>query len=256
MDCPTGWPLFHEYEDEIRTKNRFFLSPKFERLFLRIVNNKSNISILSPQEPLFRARVNKPDGQFEYVHELRGNKNPMSTNRASPVGIPYTYLAGDVETAIAEIRANIKQEITVAEFHVKDEENILTLDDNTSYGGSIEDDFSSLEIASFIHYLGNAFARPVKDGENRELAYLPCQYFAEFCKKHKLSGIRYHSAARGGIGNKKGKNRKGKNKEYYNYVIFNDDDLVYAEANCYTIARIEYEIENNGKVNLIDDSGN
>ena len=71
MSDPAGWPLFHEYEEEIKTKNRFFLNPKFERLFLRIVNNESNVATLSPETPLFRARVNKPNKEFEFVHELR-----------------------------------------------------------------------------------------------------------------------------------------------------------------------------------------
>lgn len=85
MDCPDGWPLFHEYEDEIRTKNRFFLSSKFERLFLRIVNNKSNISILSPQEPLFRARVNKPDGQFAKSISCQASATTVLPGEASEI---------------------------------------------------------------------------------------------------------------------------------------------------------------------------
>lgn len=250
MDCPAGWPMFHAYEDEIRTKNRFFLNPKYEQLFFQIVNNKNNISVLSAETPLFRARAKKPAEEFIFVHELRGNKNPTSSNRASPIGIPYTYLAGDKETAIAEIRSNINQEIVVAEFHINKEKaakgktTILTLDYASNYSGTTEDDFSSLEICSFIVFLGHAFAQPVKYGENRELSYLPCQYFAEYCKKHDFSGIRYHSAARS----------SSVNENHYNYVIFNDSDLIYANANCYTISSIEYGIENHGEVHLIDDS--
>ena len=243
MDYPAGWPLFHEYEEEIKTKNRFFLNPKFERLFLCIVNNKSNIAVLSPETPLFRARVNKIDREFEFVHELRGNKNAPSANRASPIGIPYTYLAGDVYTALAEIRANIRQQITVAEFHVESEKQILTLDYTSDYGVSEEDEFSSMTICTFILYLSLAFAEPIKNGENRELAYLPCQYFAEFCKKYHFSGIRYHSAARGG----------SVTEDHYNYVMFNDDDLVFKEANLYTITNIEHTIRYDGKSHLKDD---
>jgi len=243
MDYPKGWVLFHEYEEEIKTKNRFFLNPKFERLFLRVITNKSNITTLSPDTPLFRARINRPDGEFEYVHELRANKNAPSANRASPVGIPYTYLAGDIKTALAEIRANVNQPITVAEFHVTNEKQILTLDCSCVCDTFDEDGYTSYDLSTFIVYLGLAFAAPIKHGENKDLAYLPCQYFAEFCKRFNLAGIRYHSAARG----------ISYQEDHYNYVVFNDNDLVFKEASLYTITNIEHTIRYDGQSHLKDD---
>ena len=240
VSYPAGWPLFHEYEEEIKTKNRFFLSSKFERLFCSIVSNESNTAVLSPDTPLYRARINKPNEEFEYVHELRGNKNAPSANRASPIGIPYTYLAGDTKTALAEIRANVRQPITVAEFHMGANKKIITLDGSAVYSGSKDAEFDSLEICSFILYLGLAFSAPINVGESRDLAYLPCQYFAEFCKKYGFSGIRYPSAARG----------NSPDEDYYNYVIFNDDDLVFKEAKIYTITNIEHTIHYDGASHL------
>lgn len=240
VDYPAGWPLFHEYEEEIKRKNRFFLSPKFVRLFKRIVNNESNINILSPNTPLFRARVNKPSGEFELVSELRGNKNAPSANRASPVGIPYTYLAEDAETAIAEIRANVSQLITVAEFRVESEKRIITLSTYADYLCSGESELSSMEICSFILYLSHAFAAPIKN----DMDYLPCQYFAEYCKQCGFSGIRYVSAARG----------FAPTDAHYNYVIFKDEELVFREANLYKLANIKHTISHEGPSFLKDDS--
>lgn len=242
MSVPAGWELFKEYSEEIKTQNRFFLQKKFERLFEAIVSNPSNKCILSPDTPMFRARINKLGEEFTQVGELRGNKVSLVSNRASPIGISYTYLASNVETALAEIRANVNQPVTVAEFRLKTDLPFIKLQSTADFADGTSE-FSSMEICSFILYLSIAFSSPIGNGISRDLDYLPCQYFAEFCKNCYFSGIQYISAARG----------FGETENHYNYVVFNDDNLVFKEANKFTVTNIVHTIRKDCSVFLKDD---
>lgn len=52
------------------------------------------------------------------------------TNRMSPAGIPYLYLASDKETTLQECRVHPGEEAIIAEFVSIEELQILDLSDN------------------------------------------------------------------------------------------------------------------------------
>ena len=162
MDSPAGWPLFHEFEEEIKGKNRFFPSDKFLRLFDVIIESSYHRKVIPQGTPLYRGRRNKLGGEFEFVSELGANKKTPAHNRASPVGISYMYLADAPETAIAELRANVKDYITVATFETIKPLQFLYLDQASVIDGGKVGEFDGLEVASFIFYLSYAFAAPVQ----------------------------------------------------------------------------------------------
>ena len=240
MEHPSGWDLYCEYVDEITNINRFFLPPKFVRLFEAVFCEKSNVYTASPSIIFYRGRVNKPREKFTSVSELRGNKYANVANRASPMGISYTYLASNPETVISEVRPNIGQTVTIAEYCLNETKKFFSLDYFAFADNKEGAEFSGKDISCFVLYLSYAFATPCN--HNRELDYLPCQYFAEYCKRAGFSGIRYKSAARGFYNC----------EDDYNYVIFEDSDLVFQNASEYVVKEINYVLSEPEPIALVD----
>lgn len=243
MSVPSGWLLFREYEEEIKNKNRFFPNSKFLRLFDEITKEPYNTHIVKQGTKLYRARRNKPEGEFGKVSDLGVNKTNPANNRASPIGIPYMYLADEPETAIAEIRANVNERITVASFTAKEALHFVSLDGNTAMcSGNEDSEFNPFDILEFITYLGHYFALPI---QRPEIEYLPTQYFAEYCKQKGFSGVRYVSSARG--------LHLGKNENHFNYVLFDANNVAFKDAYGYTVKNISYEITKDAQIYLKDE---
>ena len=154
------------------------------------------------------------------------------------------YLAGNPETAIAEVRANVNDYVSVATYETVKPLNLLYLDQATVIDYAEEDgEFRGLEIVSFISQLSFAFAAPVQ--KKAEVEYLPTQYFAEYCKRKGLDGIQYVSSARGfglyGVGD-----------THFNYVLFDDTNVAFCEAYRYKVEKIEYRINKECIIHLKD----
>jgi len=225
--------LFDQYAEELRGKNRFFPDNKYCRLFDLIINNPYNHKVLQKGTILFRARANNLHRPFTKASEIGINKANPSVNRASPLGIPYMYLAEEAETAIAEIRANVNQVVTVGQFKTRRRLSFLTLNSAVSYYEVNTEEFEPIEVAAFILGLGFAFAKPVS--VSAELDYLPCQYFAEYCKQKGLAGIRYISAAKGF--------QFDNRQNHYNYVLFDEHNVEFSTAHEYIVKGISYDIK-------------
>lgn len=243
MNYPSGWLLFREFEEEIKSRNRFFPNDKFLRLFDRIIEEPYNTRIVQKGTELYRARRNKPTGEFEWVSELGVNRTNPGNNRASPIGIPYMYLADEPETAIAEIRANVNDSVTVATYTAKSDLAFIALDGNTAIvSGSEDDEIPPYDVLGFIARLGHNFAVPI---QRPEIEYLPTQYFTEYCKQKGFSGVRYVSSARG--------MHVYGDKNNYNYVLFEDSNVTFQEAYGYTVKNITYQICKEAQIYLKDD---
>jgi hypothetical protein len=118
-----NWDVF---VNEIKFKNRFF------------IENKINLTLL---EELFK-RHEKPykkgkvfhraricDGEQIYGKERMG-KPPVeksTAGRANPRGISYLYISNDWETTLYETRASLYDYVTIAEFKIKEDVNVLNL---------------------------------------------------------------------------------------------------------------------------------
>lgn len=240
QELPSGWALFHEFEEELKKQNRFFLNEKFLRLFDKIIENPYHRIIVKKGTDLYRGRKNPFRKKFKWVSDLGMNKENPSHNRASPIGISYMYLSDEPSTSISEIRPNVSDCVTVATFSTKKDLDFVFLKNESSYNGTIGEEFPSLEVAGFILYLSYAFSVPVQ--KQAELEYLPAQYFAEYCKKRGLSGIKYISCARGFYGFPTENN--------YNYVLFDEENLEYKEAFQYQIQGISYDAKKECPIHL------
>ncbi|NLH60025.1 MAG: RES family NAD+ phosphorylase, partial [Ignavibacteriales bacterium] len=151
-----------------------------------------------------------------------------STNgRANPIGIPYLYVASDAKTAIAELRPNKGEKLTVAKFIVMEDMKFADLcDPKVSISPFQLNDDNELEQIyknrPFLVRLSEELSKPIIPDDSK-LEYLPTQYLCELVKQFGYNGIIYKSSV-----------SKGKN-----LVIFNDEKLQCIECDEYRITDTE-----------------
>ena len=182
-----------EFCEEIAHRNRFFPQKKFDNeLLIEILTFLE--SIIAPGESLFRARSTR-DRKKLPPEEMRKPPTERTTEgRANPQGISYLYLASNSDTAISEKRPQLKDSITVGEFKVNDEINVVDLSQPQigtpfKWGDKLE---FVLKIQGFLIMLGFILSKPV-DRNKTSLEYLPTQYLCEFIKDQDFHGVLYNS---------------------------------------------------------------
>lgn len=144
---------------------------------------------------------NVPESEWGYSKD-RSGKPPSENaglNRASPKYISYLYLASDVDTALAETRAQIGQLFSVAQYEVEKEIKLIDLRLSTAKLEQMgEGDF-------FLLFRANqAFSTPA---HSTDKDYIMSQYIAEFIKASGYDGIVFNSS---------------RNKRGTNYTLFDD----------------------------------
>lgn len=224
-----GGNFFFRFSDELKNENRFFINSDYLEVF-DIIIDQHNFEIGTDLK-LYRGRVNNRNDKTPYTGKDIGMPSPnisTSHGRANPYGINYMYLADDPETVIAELRPNIGEFISIGEFILNKEKKVIKLNDVVGISGSIYDKWDSSFVCNFMLHLSLSFSRPI-DRNYKELEYLPSQYFAEYCKKKGYEGIMFLSSV-----------MEQGDKEHYNYVFFDDSDVVYKSTEVYRIRGIEY----------------
>ena len=124
--------------------------------------------------------------------------NKAKTNRMSPAGISYLYVAGDKDTAFAECRLNGKRAV-VAEFKLKDSLQIIDFSRSSFYwaGSIFEDDYNhdGRWISSFLKSFVNEITMPVDDKvEDHSYDYVATQVIAEYLRSKHYDGICFKSS--------------------------------------------------------------
>src|SRR5699024_9323889 len=115
---------WENFAEEIKYKTRFH-SEKFNTEIFR-----NYFDFLS--EPVHKGMImyrGRKSSHTGYPIEEMGSVSPDESNagRANPKGIPYLYLANDIETVLYELRAVKKDYVTIAEFELKNNGQIIDL---------------------------------------------------------------------------------------------------------------------------------
>jgi hypothetical protein len=202
---------------------------KLEKMMLRLLIstvNKEHIWSLYMKEPETISLLKKKEktSEWGYSKEESGkpNREKAGLNRASPKYISYLYLASDVNTSLAEARAQTKQKFSVAQYKITKPLHIV----NFTKFPEISKDKKDLE-RSFALYnnICQAFSAP---SSSNEKDYIMSQYIAEYIKKLGFAGLSFDSSRRdGGI----------------NYTLFNDDACEFIKSELYVVKNIEIESE-------------
>lgn len=178
---------------------------------------------------LYRARV-LPDKVSYYKKDDLGcpPAKKVSNGRANPIGIPYLYLCDNKGTTYYEVRARYKDRVTVGDFRINKDLNIVSLSLLSSlYSASHSGDFmADVKRKLLIHKIAEDMTKPLSRYDS-ELEYVPTQFICEQCKQNGTDGILFRSSLDG----------KG-----INYVLFAGNDKNIAECikvNTVTIEHVD-----------------
>lgn len=215
--------IYHQawskFEDELRTKSRYFSSSTkktLDAIFKEVAALKthSGVSVVTdagpgtPIKTLFRARVFQSESKvleaLKYPDKELGPPPPglASAGRMNAKGIAVFYGAAELDTAIAEVRPPVGSSVVTGEFKILRPLRLLNLEalSGVYAKGSIFDPAyaKERERAAFLGNLTHKMNRPVQP-HDEENSYLTTQVIAEYLAMEAgLDGIIYPSVQKNG----------------------------------------------------------
>lgn len=230
-----GW---HEFEQSLKTKARFFSSTA-EELLARIfggadrLKTRNGLTLVVDAGPgtrlnhLFRSRVFQAEGGLKdaLCHPATHIGPPppkmARAGRMNAQGISVFYGATKPDVAIAEVRPPVGSRVAVARFDIIRRLRLLDLtamDDVHEEGSIFDPSFKErLHRAEFLRSLRRRMARPIMP-DDEGIDYLPTQAVADFlanANDPKLDGIIFPSV---------------QVQEGYNVVLFHESAKVAKES--------------------------
>ncbi len=206
---------FHAWESFkhiVKHYNRFFDSDRFsvrEKYLEQIAPYFDAFTeILSKGTKFYRAR--KVDTNLLNLDRIEPYKQMgpppavlAKTNRMSPAGMPYLYLASDGTTALKECRISSDDEAIIAEFVLIDEVRILDLSKGKRFGpASIFDpkyDHDDRWMTEFWSSFIKEVSEPISEEKtDHSYEYVATQLIAEYIKNKGYDGICFRSSVGSG----------------------------------------------------------
>lgn len=190
---------WEEFKEEIKHGNRFF--PRGTIYSSLFSNSKESVDAavffqlleqleiqIYPQEIFYRARLSET--KIDVAGMGCPPKNIATAGRANPAGIPYLYLADNIDTCVAEVRPSNASRLFISEFSPIKELVVLDLTNprHLCAASSFEEEQLSivLNYLNLLEKLSLDLSRPVSK-ESSELEYIPTQFLCEFIKS--VSGV-------------------------------------------------------------------
>ena len=223
VELRTSWEKF---SNEIQTENRYHITNVID--LEKVKDILSNITKSYKKDKVFyRSRLSNKSG-FPKNDMWNPPASKAKAGRANPEGISYLYLSNDIDTTVFEIRANLFDYVSVAEFKLKEEINVVNLRDSDEYDPMPFAEEENLEdfliYLPFISHLENELSKPVRRNDN-ELDYISTQYLSEFIKSLGYDGVEYKSSL---------------NPEGYNIALFNSHKVEISNVFVNEITKIWY----------------
>ncbi len=187
---------FSQLLRELRFENRFFLSDVSNKFVAGLIKYATQLKVhhFSAGTRFYRARVHEfKMEESHYNQEQMGPPPPHKTThgRLNPIGIPYLYLANDIDTAISEVRPWIGCNITVAEFTLNKDISVINFSKKVFTNVPSGNEHAAAET-TWRELITFMFSMPFHPRD--ETAYVATQYFTERIKKEGFDGILYDSA--------------------------------------------------------------
>jgi len=180
-ECTSYWEILKE---DLKWKRRFITD--IELLKELRWDSFFNKTIKLPEsESLYRARLHYNGDQkiFDKTDMGCPDKNKVLAGRANPQGIPYLYLSKSVDTTLYEIRAAFLDEVSVGEFKLKKNSEVVLVDFTETPSAFLNVD----EIIEFTKsmllkkYISADLSKPMRRYDS-ELEYIPTQFICEFIR--------------------------------------------------------------------------
>ncbi|NIJ44188.1 hypothetical protein FHR24_000627 [Wenyingzhuangia heitensis] len=222
--------IWDRFKEEIKFKNRFHINE--ENLInleeLRIIfKGETFKKTIEKGESFYRCRISSKVG-YKCGEMWNPPSKFASSGRANPKGISYLYLGSNIETTLYETRASLYDYVTVGEFRLKEDVNILDLrtPEYDIIPWSENDSLESFIIYGvFIKTLQKEISLPIRK-QDKELDYIPTQYISEYIKSLGFDGVEYQSSL---------------DSSGYNLAIFNPQKFECIKTNVYDIHKISLD---------------
>lgn len=219
---------YRKFEESIKYKNRFFIDPKFIESLKEVM--KLNKSELKEGKKLYRARIHKSEDQKDFPFSCDKMFNPKPEEalrgRANPDGISYLYLSSDMTMCIKEVSPKFKDIITVGEFILKTDIEIISL---VNWFSSSSNNY----INSLNHRIRITFSK-TQLSARPEIEYLPYQFICALIEDEHYAGVSYNSTYKNTL-----------SVEDYNLVLFDSSLVTLDDSKCslIQIKSTNYEYE-------------
>nr|WP_186809722.1 RES family NAD+ phosphorylase [Paenibacillus xylanexedens] len=154
-------------------------------------------------ERFYRARISNEDG-FILKEMGAPPKELASEGRVNAAGISCLYVSQNRETTIREIRAGAHDFVTIAEFKLKKDINVVDL-----VNLPLLSPFKTIDYIDYTQHalnrrhlekIGEEIAKPLRR-QDSPLDYLPTQYISDFIRSRGYQGIQYTSTMHEGESN-------------------------------------------------------
>ncbi len=203
--------------DELKHKNRFFPSTGIDREQLKELLSHLILNHDDLPEIWYRARINSGSELFTPPEMGAPPKEKTTNGRANPAGIPYLYLASDINTAMSEVRPHTAEIINIANFSLNTSQSFIDLrNPRQSVSPFMLEDENQISLLRndiyFLEKLSEELKKPVLP-HVAAIDYTPSQYLCEFIKKCGYAGVIYSSTVGDGM----------------NLALFNIDTAVISE---------------------------
>jgi hypothetical protein len=204
---------WEDFKHTIKHSNRFGfdISPTLKDAIITILNK--NTAIIKNGFSLYRARIGCENELTPFTGDKIGAppREYATEGRANPRGIPYLYMASHLETALAEVRPEVANKVSVGEFRLNRDLNIVRLQDQSFF--EIDSYLEQIRLYLLNFVLHSEFAEPIAS-DSKYFEYIPTQFVAELAKHIGIDGFEYKSTLTTGT----------------NYCFFNPEDLSYVDG--------------------------
>lgn len=169
-------------------------------------------SLLDPWVESLGSHITTTSWVRARIHDSRGSPYPTeemgpppaekaTAGRANRKGVPFLYVASDEPTAIAEVRAEPGDWVTLVRVDVPSKGTLvldLTRDVRVIDPFAHADLDEPLMVREFLHQFGYELSRPIRR-RDAEVEYVPTQMISEYFRANGYSGIVFPSSVAAGI---------------------------------------------------------
>lgn len=226
---------WEDFVDEITNENRFHTRTINLEVLDRLLEFLRRT--IPAGEVFYRCRINHTDTRYKPKEMGAPPKGMATSGRANAPGISCLYLAKDIRTAIAEVRAGAYDQVTIGRFRLLREIPVIDfrLIQNLCPVG-IDMDYTDYAINyEYLKKISSDMARGVKGGDH-SVDYVTTQYITDFIKsvrkpnkdgkpENQYWGIIYNSTL---------------HEQGYNLAVFYEDVFKCKHTREYQVKTVQY----------------
>lgn len=229
-----------DFVDEIKFHNRYHAQTINLKLLEKMLSYLR--TTVKRGEVFYRCRLSDDDTLFDANNMGAPPAGKATAGRANAAGISCLYLASDELTTIAEVRAGVFDNMTIAEFRLKQDIPVIDFRSIASLCpvGIGMDYFEYALNKEHLMRIDSEMARGLKRGDHT-IDYVATQYIADFIKSITIldaSGEKTNAYA--GIIYKSTLNPNG-----YNLAVFDQDLCECVNRKACTVNSLRYETDPN-----------